>query len=123
MASHEEYDEGEDEGEDEEDDDSLMPRALPVGEGGIGDDPSAPPTDAFEYLRRVRKEASTLPGVVRANINPREFDDKRTRYTPAVSSTVSCDTHLLPESDWEKSEIGRAVQQECRDRSRMPSSA
>ena len=33
-----------------------------------------PPVDGMEYLRRVRWEAARCPAVVRADIDPRQFD-------------------------------------------------
>ena len=41
------------------------------------------PQDGFEYLRRVRWQASTIPDVVTApDVGQRVFEDHRTAYVP-----------------------------------------
>ena len=41
------------------------------------------PQDGFEYLRRVRWQASTLPDVVTAaGLSQQSFEDQRTAYVP-----------------------------------------
>ena len=54
----------------------LTPRAHTRREQGS-------PQDGFEYLRRVRWQASTIPDVVTApDVGQRVFEDHRTAYVP-----------------------------------------
>ena len=81
---HDEYHDDEleyDEDEDEVDRDArLRSRALPAD--GEPDYAAGPPADGFEYLRRVRHEASNVPDVMVApSFDPRAFDDAREHRT------------------------------------------
>lgn len=92
-----EDEEFEEEGEEYDDEQDLRPRALPVdGEpdfdsvclrtrpgviaapygshAAAGWCAQGPPADGLEYLRRVRWEAERCPSVMRADIDPRQFD-------------------------------------------------
>jgi len=78
-------DDGDGDGEEEEedyvtdndDDPSLRSKCLPF-DTLRPDFETEEPIDGFEYLRRVRFEASKIPNVVVSNVNPRDYDEKRT---------------------------------------------
>eukprot|EP00898_Chlorokybus_atmophyticus_P007896 jgi/Chlat1/8107/Chrsp75S07568 len=95
SAEGEEDDSGEEE--------TLQTQALDVG--GEPDFSAGPPADGAEYLRRVRWEAAQCPKIVTAkNINPRQYDAKRTSYVPSVSSVPdasSAPDYARPRPDWE----------------------
>eukprot|EP00456_Euglypha_rotunda_P078150 TRINITY_DN7458_c0_g1_i3.p2 TRINITY_DN7458_c0_g1~~TRINITY_DN7458_c0_g1_i3.p2 ORF type:complete len:116 (-),score=29.98 TRINITY_DN7458_c0_g1_i3:11-358(-) len=59
-------------------------------------------------------------GVGKASFNDLQVLARIDKAAPSVMKNCASGKHL---SKVEVSEIGRAVQQECRDRSRMPSSA
>ncbi|KAK3282081.1 hypothetical protein CYMTET_10164 [Cymbomonas tetramitiformis] len=65
---------------DSSEDNDMRQQALPVS--GAPEFSEGPPTSAEEYLRRVRWEAKQSPKVVRADIDPRLYEDKRTIYIP-----------------------------------------
>eukprot|EP00456_Euglypha_rotunda_P053579 TRINITY_DN43263_c0_g1_i1.p1 TRINITY_DN43263_c0_g1~~TRINITY_DN43263_c0_g1_i1.p1 ORF type:complete len:117 (-),score=12.88 TRINITY_DN43263_c0_g1_i1:10-360(-) len=92
-----------------------------VGAKAKGNTPSPPFTNLYTNAKfhlqagKLRHTRAYSPFNTRANaaawrMNPR---------------SVGCDPSIVasPSSPSNSSEIGRAVQQECRDRSRMPSSA
>eukprot|EP01097_Dermamoeba_algensis_P011008 TRINITY_DN836_c0_g1_i4.p1 TRINITY_DN836_c0_g1~~TRINITY_DN836_c0_g1_i4.p1 ORF type:complete len:310 (-),score=78.69 TRINITY_DN836_c0_g1_i4:430-1359(-) len=60
-----------------------------------------PPADGFEYLRRVKWEANRCPGTVVSQINPRDFDHKRTQIIPTKEKTKTPQA-FLPLSEWEE---------------------
>ena len=101
-----EYDEDEyDEDEDEIDRDAgLRSRALPAD--GEPDYAAGPPADGFEYLRRVRHEASNVPDVmVAASFDPRAFDDARTPYAPPSALDPGFPKpppHAKPDDAWSR---------------------
>ena len=101
-----EYDEYEyDEDEDEIDRDAgLRSRALPAD--GEPDYAAGPPADGFEYLRRVRHEASNVPDVmVAASFDPRAFDDARTPYAPPSALDPGFPKpppHAKPDDAWSR---------------------
>ena len=73
----EEYEEESDYEQDEKIDPSLRSQCLPL-DAILPDFETEEPVDGFEYLRRVRYEAATIPHVVVSDVNPRDYDNKRT---------------------------------------------
>ena len=82
-GSYNEYDDEnffeEDEGEDS-DDETLRTKCLPL-DAIMPDFESGEPTDGFEYIRRVKYEASRIPNVIVSDVNPRDYDAQRTPET------------------------------------------
>lgn len=82
----------------------MRARALPVD--GDPDFDSGPPVDGFEYLRRVRHEANTVPDVmVSPTIDPRAFDHKQTRgYVPELAGykPPKCPDCARPDKRWQR---------------------
>ena len=94
-----------DEDEDEVDRDAgLRSRALPAD--GEPDYAAGPPADGFEYLRRVRHEASNVPDVMVApSFDPRAFDDARTPYAPPSALDPGFPKpppHATPDDAWSR---------------------
>ena len=73
----EEYEEESDYEQDEKIDPSLRSQCLPL-DAILPDFETEEPVDGFEYLRRVRYEAATIPHAVVSDVNPRDYDNKRT---------------------------------------------
>lgn len=63
--------------QDEKIDPSLRSQCLPL-DTALPDFETEEPVDGFEYLRRVRYEAATIPNVVVSDVNPRDYDNRRT---------------------------------------------
>lgn len=80
-------------------DSGRPPQLLPVGEGNPSDiDLSRPPTDALEYLRRVRHEADQIPDVVVADVKPSTSSyDKDTNPTLRKVMHEKRTSHLADE--------------------------
>src|SRR5207249_12335037 len=64
-------------------------------------------------IREIKVKMSTVESIAR----PRRNGERRRAPTASISKESPAITGVV------EMEIGRAVQQECRDRSRMPSSA
>ena len=73
---------------DSDGEDDFGPRAVLAVDGEPLDDGS-PPCDGLEYLRRVRKEASAIPDVVTASIDPSKLRAADTRSTKRLSTPSS----------------------------------
>jgi len=60
---------------------------------------SGPPTDAAEYLRRVKFEARGLPNVV---VTREKYTNKQASYLPAIEKSARSPPELLPSAEWEQ---------------------
>ena len=78
-------------GDDSDEEETFMRPALAVHGDPVDED--SPPCDGLEYLRRVRKEATALPAIVTAKIEPVALRKRRPArsvgITPALRSTGS----------------------------------
>jgi hypothetical protein len=72
---------------DESEDDLLQRPALPVS--GQPTNESTPPSDGLEYLRRVRKQANSLPTVVQARIEPEQMSHRDGRSLTARAAPAT----------------------------------
>ena len=94
-------------GDDSDEEDNILRPALAVH--GDPTDEDSPPSDGLEYLRRVKKEASALPNVVSAAIEPARLRAAEARLAsrssdPATSITASlppAPSALLPSRQWQ----------------------
>eukprot|EP00456_Euglypha_rotunda_P035772 TRINITY_DN27538_c0_g2_i1.p1 TRINITY_DN27538_c0_g2~~TRINITY_DN27538_c0_g2_i1.p1 ORF type:complete len:198 (+),score=34.45 TRINITY_DN27538_c0_g2_i1:178-771(+) len=82
-----------------------------LGGGGDGD-----------TLKLQKTSGSTHPGIPDFFRDPSSLGDLSVYRTPTIDS-IQSPSILKPQKSSSTLKIGRAVQQECRDRSRMPSSA
>jgi len=78
--------------------DSLHSPCLPVASDPQSSGGSPPP-DGLAFLARVRAEAAGLPAVLAAELDPRQFDSKRTTYLPRAAPFAQAPpgTEALPE--------------------------
>ena len=76
REEEQEYEEESDYENDEKIDPSLRSQCLPL-DTLLPDFETEEPVDGFEYLRRVRYEAAKIPNVVVSDVNPRDYDNKR----------------------------------------------
>eukprot|EP01120_Amphizonella_sp_Union-15-10_P000874 TRINITY_DN10925_c0_g1_i1.p1 TRINITY_DN10925_c0_g1~~TRINITY_DN10925_c0_g1_i1.p1 ORF type:complete len:119 (-),score=19.77 TRINITY_DN10925_c0_g1_i1:301-657(-) len=76
-----------------------LPPAFEISEETDLGPPSGPPTNGLEYLKSVRWEAKQLPNVFVSNINPRDYDEKQTRYGIPPPVPKGC---LEPNKKWKK---------------------
>lgn len=75
-------------------------QALPV-EDGEPDWESGPATTVEEYMKRVRWEAAQCARTTRAEIDPGQFDGKRTQYIPATATeSADCMEGRKPVVSW-----------------------
>ncbi|KAE8077193.1 hypothetical protein FH972_015780 [Carpinus fangiana] len=93
-----EEDSSDDDDSDEEYASIQKPAFLVEGEPNFD---SGPPEDGFEYLRRVRWEASQIPKVKVAKFDRSKFHKEQSVYMPQIPDIAKCPEHLLPLKQWE----------------------
>ncbi|KAJ1292610.1 hypothetical protein BS78_01G002900 [Paspalum vaginatum] len=87
--------------EDDSDDgyDGILKPAFAVD--GDPDFDSGEPLDGFEYIRRVRWEASQIPRVTAAKIDLTAARKEQTPYMPEIPDIPKCSPDLCASKQWE----------------------
>eukprot|EP00456_Euglypha_rotunda_P088644 TRINITY_DN909_c0_g1_i2.p1 TRINITY_DN909_c0_g1~~TRINITY_DN909_c0_g1_i2.p1 ORF type:complete len:111 (+),score=21.98 TRINITY_DN909_c0_g1_i2:504-836(+) len=96
---------------------------VPVELGPFGPAATKQVSDSIATVNQRRKTPIHVVGLVPNRV--RANDTHQMKMLAAIKEKIGRNlfTNFLPERAHYSQEIGRAVQQECRDRSRMPSSA
>jgi len=85
----------------DDEDEDIRSGALPVKGESSPDD--GPPTTGEEYLRRVRWEANRCPGIVVSDIDPKRFEQNKSRdYFSLPKPITAPPTGLAPPEEWQQ---------------------